>query len=139
MNIFKLQGTDRKLYEYVGPLVMNPAILRQNNNYPFKTGPRYVWYMAVGNEQLIGFMPVRKTPTGDYIIDNYYIKGDDAVILNKLVAEVIKEGTEEGELWAIVHKRHIKQFVQNGFRIHIEWKNYNKMRYYREGKAICAD
>ena len=40
MDIVKLQGTDRKLYEFVCPLVMNPAILRQNNNYPFKTGPR---------------------------------------------------------------------------------------------------
>lgn len=139
MDIVKLQGTDRKLYEFVCPLVMNPAILRQNNNYPFKTGPRYVWYIAAGGEQVIGFIPVRKTTTGNYVIDNYYVKGDDGVVLNKLLVEVIKEEARRADLWAIVHKRHVKQFLQNGFRIHIEWKNYNKMRYYLEERAICTD
>lgn len=47
MEIIRLEGTDRKLYEWVAPLVMNPAILRQNNNYPFKTSHRHVWYLAV--------------------------------------------------------------------------------------------
>jgi hypothetical protein len=42
MKIMTLQGTDKLLYELVAPLVMNPAILRQNNNYPFKTS-RFVW------------------------------------------------------------------------------------------------
>lgn len=31
MKIMTLQGTDKLLYELVAPLVMNPAILRQNN------------------------------------------------------------------------------------------------------------
>lgn len=37
MNILKLQGLDGRLFDLVAPLVMNPAVLRQNNNYPFKT------------------------------------------------------------------------------------------------------
>ena len=36
MQILKLQGTDRQLYRLVGPLVMNPKVLKSNNNYPFK-------------------------------------------------------------------------------------------------------
>lgn len=139
MDIVKFQGTDRKLYEYVSPLVMNPAILRQNNNYPFKTGPRYVWYIATGNGRIVGFMPVKKTTTGNYIIDNYYVKGDDVQVLKELLTEIITDRTGQGELWATVHKRHVKQFVQNGFQIYIEWKNYNKMRYYLGKKAICAN
>ena len=47
MDIIKLQGTDKKLYELIAPLVLNPAVLRQNNNYPFKTGPKYTWYIAI--------------------------------------------------------------------------------------------
>ena len=43
MKIMTLQGTDKLLYELVAPLVMNPAILRQNNNYPFKTSRSHVW------------------------------------------------------------------------------------------------
>lgn len=36
MNILKLQGLDGRLFDLVAPLVMNPAVLRQNNNYPSK-------------------------------------------------------------------------------------------------------
>lgn len=32
MNILKLGGLDCRLFELVAPLVMNPAVLRQNNN-----------------------------------------------------------------------------------------------------------
>ena len=32
MNILKLQGLDGRLFDLVAPLVMNPAVLRQNNN-----------------------------------------------------------------------------------------------------------
>ena len=38
MNILKLQGLDGRLFDLVAPLVMNPAVLRQNNNYPFMSG-----------------------------------------------------------------------------------------------------
>lgn len=46
MNILKLQGLDGRLFDLVAPLVMNPAVLRQNNNYPFKTTRNHVWYIA---------------------------------------------------------------------------------------------
>ena len=137
MNIVILQGTDKKLYEFVAPLVMNPAVLRQNNNYPFKTSSKYIWYIAIEKEQTIGFMPVKKTPTGNYLIDNYYIKGDNTTILYRLLVKIIED--RQGELWATVHKRHVKQFIQNGFLTHIEWKNYEKMLYHPKKKAICTD
>lgn len=37
IQIIQLQGTDKRLYELVAPLVMNPDILKQNYNYPFRT------------------------------------------------------------------------------------------------------
>lgn len=47
MEILRINGTDRRLYDVLAPLVMNPAVLRQNNNYPFKTTPRHVWFVAL--------------------------------------------------------------------------------------------
>ena len=35
VQIIQLQGTDKRLYELVAPLVMNPEILKQNYNYRF--------------------------------------------------------------------------------------------------------
>ena len=56
----RLNGVDARLYPLVGPLVMNPAILRQNNNYPFKTSNRYLWYIAISDGVIVGFIPLKK-------------------------------------------------------------------------------
>ena len=85
-----LQGTDKLLYELVAPLVMNPAILRQNNNYPFKTSRSHVWYIAFHETAVVGFMPVKKGHLY-YSIDNYFVSGDDPSVLSELLEEVIKD------------------------------------------------
>lgn len=129
MEIIKLHGTNSKLYELIGPLVMSPAILRQNNNYPFKTSFKYTWYIALDEGPVTGFMPVKMTETDNYMIDNYYVRGDDITVLKKLLDATIADTSAQSELWATVHKRHVKLFAQNGFRSRIEWKNYDKMLY----------
>ena len=129
MDILKLKGTDKKLFELVAPLVMNPAVLRQNNNYPFKTGAKYVWYVAVEDGQVDGFIPLKRTADGGCLIDNYYIRNDDARWLNRLIAEIITDTAPNGDaLCATVHKRHVKEFAGRGFRSRTEWKKYDKMQ-----------
>lgn len=32
IKLLKLQGTDKQLYQLVAPLVMDPEVLRKNNN-----------------------------------------------------------------------------------------------------------
>ena len=34
-QIVELKGTEKRLYQLVAPLVMNPVVLKQNYNYPF--------------------------------------------------------------------------------------------------------
>ena len=80
MNILKLQGLDGRLFDLVAPLVMNPAVLRQNNNYPFKTTRNHVWYIAMDEQRVLGFMPVKMTLTNN-CIDNYYISGDNSSVM----------------------------------------------------------
>ena len=128
MDIIKLQGTDKKLYELIAPLVLNPAVLRQNNNYPFKTGPKYTWYIAIEKEQILGFIPIKQTSVSSLMINNYYIKGDNLTILDKLLSEIL--ANINSELWATVHKRHVQSYKLKDFRTHIEWKNYERMLYF---------
>ena len=128
MDIIKLQGTDKKLYELIAPLVLNPAVLRQNNNYPFKTGPKYTWYIAIEKEQILGFIPIKQTSVSSLMINNYYIKGDNLTILDKLLSEIL--ANSDIELWATVHKRHVQSYKLKDFRTHIEWKNYERMLYF---------
>lgn len=129
MEIININGTDRKLYELVAPLVMNPAILRQNNNCPFKTSLRHRWFIALDNGgSVAGFLPVRNT-TGRPYIDNYYIRGDREDTIEILLDAAKDESEYERSLTALVHKRHVAAFEKNGFRTFLEWKNYHKMDY----------
>ncbi len=128
MEILRCEGTDKRLYDLVAPLVMNPAVLRQNNNYPFKTSRKYIWFIAMESGDVVGFMPV-KTGEGRPRIDNYYIRGDRADTLDQLLKSITSNRELNGPLVAVVHKRHVSAFQRNGFTSYIEYKNYEKMDY----------
>lgn len=129
MDIIELHGTDKRLYELVAPLVMSPAVLRQNNNYPFKTNGRHTWHVAVERDTAAGFMPLRRDPSGRCTIDNYYVRDDDAELLHALLRAVLADRTSDGELRATVHARHAELFRREGFCTLRRWTKYERMRY----------
>ena len=53
-QIIELQGTEKRLYQLVAPLVMNPEVLKQNYNYPFRTSESFVWFVAVDGKEVVG-------------------------------------------------------------------------------------
>ena len=134
MNILKLQGLDGRLFDLVAPLVMNPAVLRQNNNYPFKTTRNHVWYIAMDEQRVLGFMPVKMTLTNN-CIDNYYISGDNSYVIEMLLDRIIHDFSSDGSLVAVVHERPEEAFSIKNFIPCVEWKKYVKMRYHEGGGA----
>lgn len=36
IQTIQVQGTEKRLYQLIAPLVMNPDVLSANNNYPLK-------------------------------------------------------------------------------------------------------
>ena len=120
MNILKLQGLDGRLFDLVAPLVMNPAVLRQNNNYPFKTTRNHVWYIAMDEQRVLGFMPVKMTLTNN-CIDNYYISGDNSSVIEVLLDRIIHDFSSDGSLVAVVHERHVEDFSMKNFIPCVEW------------------
>jgi hypothetical protein len=134
MNILKLQGLDGRLFDLVAPLVMNPAVLQQNNNYPFKTTRNHVWYIAMDEQRVLGFMPVKMTLTNN-CIDNYYISGDNSSVIEVLLDRIIHDFSSDGSLVAVVHERHVEDFSMKNFIPCVEWKKYVKMRYHEGSGA----
>lgn len=128
MEILRCKGTEKRLYELVAPLVMSPAVLRQNNNYPFKTTRYHVWFLAVEDGEIVGFMPV-KTGEGHPRIDNYYVRGDSDDTLDLLLERVTSDRELGGSLTAMVHRRHADAFRRHGFSAYAESKNYERMDY----------
>ena len=52
-QIVELKGTEKRLYQLVAPLVMNPVVLKQNYNYPFRTSENFIWFVAVEGKEIV--------------------------------------------------------------------------------------
>ena len=79
MQIIQLKGKDKHLYRLLAPLVMDPEVIRANNNYPFKTGEEYVWFIAIEDKEVLGFVPVEQKGRKKAVINNYYVKAEGTV------------------------------------------------------------
>ncbi len=128
IEIIRLGGTERRLYELVAPLAMDAAVIRWNNGYPFKTSGEHTWYVACRGRKVCGFMPVRRS-RGRALIDNYYAEGDDPSVLAALLAEAVKGRDGGARLDAMVQKRHAGVFAGGGFETVAGLTKYDKMTY----------
>lgn len=127
LQTIQLRGTESKLYKLVAPLVMDPSVLRKNNNYPFKTAENYVWFVAVIGKRVVGFIPVElrgKTA----IINNYYVDENEEAALPLLISAVASALGAERKLSSVTLTEHRSVFEEQGFVIEKEWKRYVKMR-----------
>ena len=106
---------------------MDPEVLRANNNYPFKTTEHYVWFIAIDDGRVLGFLPVEHRSAGA-VINNYYVGDDNEEVLGTLLQSAVKATEEETEITAVVLVHHQSIFEKNGFTIDSTWKRYVKMR-----------
>ena len=126
MNIQQLNGTDPQLFQLVAPLVMDPKVLRQNLNYPFRTSESFQWFIATDHQEVVGFLPV-ETKGSQAKINNYYIKENDAAILDSLLKQAIQAMSADYLLISITQAKDIDTFKANQFNIAHEWKKFVKM------------
>lgn len=131
-KITKIQGKNPQLYSMIAPLIMSSHVLRQNNNYPFKTSPSHLWFILHEQEQVHAFMPVEDRDSG-YKIDNYFASASDKrkKQLNALLKEILNEYEGQSTFNAMVHTYDKEIFLSHGFRITRELKLYVKMTYKR--------
>ena len=127
VQIIQLQGTDKRLYELVAPLVMNPEILKQNYNYPFRTSEDFVWFVAVDKKKVIGFIPVEEKKK-EYVINNYYIKERNVDTVKLLLEKVLEKQGEESSLTAVSFVEDRDVFSELGFLEDKVWTRYVKMK-----------
>ncbi len=127
MEIKRLQGTEEELYRLVAPLVMNPVVLKQNYNFPFRTSERFEWFVGVNDEgQVSGFVPVERK-RAENVINNYYVKGKDAEVLEALLKPVV--AAYAGDWLAVVaFAEDADLFRSLGFVTEKQWTRYVRMR-----------
>ncbi|GCB34369.1 hypothetical protein [Bacteroides faecalis] len=132
IQVIQLKGKDKQLYRFLAPLVMDPEVIRANNNYPFKTNDNFVWFVAFENREVIGFIPVEQKSGKRAVINNYYIaaeakKRDE--ILSMLLPAIMKEFVSEGwmlnSVTLIQDKETFEKFEFSP--IDMKWTRYVKM------------
>ncbi len=127
IEIKQLHGTEEELYRLVAPLVMNPAVLKQNYNFPFRTSEHFQWFVGLDGEgQVAGFVPVECKRT-EYVINNYYVRGKDPDVLSALLARVLQAFPDKW-LAAVSFVEDAELFSSLGFVAEKTWTRYVKMR-----------
>lgn len=131
IQILKINGIAKELYPVVGPLVMNPEVLKYNNRYPFKTNKNFEWYIAVDetNGETVGFIPLEHK-SHETLINNYYAQQEGHNEILNLLIETIRQDMTKNmpPLTALVQTQHATLFKKQGFTITKEWKLYLKMQ-----------
>lgn len=131
MEVIELEGEDKRLYDLVARLVMNPQVLRYNQNYPFRTSQEYRWFVATEAGETIGFLPV-KLVDGKAVLNNYYVCGDDRNVFSALLAGAVQGLAKDFFLEAVVQSSHVGFFEKSGFSVAHYWKRFAKMIYRKE-------
>ena len=132
MQVIRLKGKEARLYKLIAPLVMDPNVIRANNNYPFKTDDKYVWFVALDDEEVKGFMPVEQRTGKRAIINNYYASGSGVVrqeVLSLLIETVHQAfAPEEWILYSVTLIDDKELFERFKFApINENWKRYVRM------------
>jgi hypothetical protein len=127
IQIVQLKGTEKQLYKLVAPLIMSPEVLKQNYNYPFRTSEDYIWFVALDNKHVVGFIPV-ENKRNEHIINNYYVKEKNADTLKILLETVIEVLGENADLTAISFLEDRTVFEELGFSEEKIWTRYIKMK-----------
>jgi hypothetical protein len=130
MEVEVLQGTAKRLYDLVAPLVLNPAVIRQNGGVAFKTSPKHVWLVSVlDNGRCAGFLPIQiNNRVGK--INNYYIKDRDEQLLSSLLGQVIEFAKQQNlkAIDIIAQIEDYKAVQQQGFAVETQFVRYTRFR-----------
>ena len=132
IQIIRLKGKDKQLYRLLAPMVMDPEVIRANNNFPFKTGEENVRFIALRDREVVGFIPVEQKSRKKAVINNYYIKAEGAgreEILSQLLPAIIKEFGPENWLLNSVTLMQDKEIFEKFEFISMDkkWTRYVKM------------
>lgn len=132
IQVIELKGKDKHLYQLLAPLVMDPAVIRANNNYPFKTSENFVWYIAIENREVAGFIPVEHKRENAAVINNYYVgatgKEREEILSLLLTAVISAYAPENWKLNSITLKQDQEIFEKFEFTsLEKKWTRYVKM------------
>jgi len=80
----------------------------------------------VEGKEIVGFIPLEHKKS-EAIINNYYIRNNNAEVLKALLEKIIAKMDEDKQLSSVTFVEHQDIFKELGFSVEKEWKRYVKM------------
>lgn len=121
-HIEKVWGTDNRLYNLIGPFVMNPTVIRLNGGYPFKNTEDHIWYIAMKNKNMvIGFLSVHnKSICNDFT-------WQDNNVLRILIDKALSDMNTGTMVSFTAVERELELLESLGFSLEQKYTQYFKM------------
>lgn len=130
VHIEKVWGTDHRLYELIGPFVMNPEVIRLNGGYPFKNTEDHLWYISIrGKNMVTGFLSVEQGSSTKICNDFTW---QDYDLLERLIREALSDIDKGTKVSFVADAGDIPVLEKLGFTVELEGVKYFKMI-----KVIC--
>jgi hypothetical protein len=130
MTIEVLQGTERRLYDLVAPLVLDMAVIRQNGGVAFKTSSKHQWFVVVDeDDKCVGFLPVQER-TNVGVINNYYVQNRDTLLMSALLEKVLEYAQKKKfeSISIITQKEDYAVVKEYGFEAEVTFINYTRFK-----------
>ena len=81
---------------------------------------------VVDGKEVVGFIPLEYKKR-EAVINNYYIRNNNAEVLKALLEKVIAKMDKDKYLSSVTFVEHQEIFKELGFSVEKEWKRYVKM------------
>jgi hypothetical protein len=130
MEMEILQGTEKRLYDLVAPLVLNPAVIRQNGGFAFKTTPKHTWIVSVAEDGMcVGFLPVQ-VKNNICKINNYYVKNRNEEVFSSLLKKALEYAKKQKfeALDIIAQAEDYLSVLKHGLAAETKFVNYTRFR-----------
>ena len=119
IQVIQLKGKDKHLYQLLAPLVMDPD-------------EDFVWYIAIDNREVVGFVPIEQKSGKKAVINNYYVAAVDeqrkdilSLLLSSIVTAFIPEGWTLDSVTLIQDQETFEKFEFTS--MDKKWTRYVKM------------
>jgi hypothetical protein len=125
-----LQGTEKRLYDLVAPLVLNPSVIRQNGGFAFKTTPKHTWIVSVAEDgNCVGFLPIQ-IKNNICKVNNYYIKNRNEDVFSSLLKKALEYAKKQKfeALDIIAQTEDYPTIQRHGLSPETKFVNYTRFR-----------
>lgn len=121
MSILRLKGCAPEVYRIIGPIAMNPQVMKIRGNLPIVTKETYTWFVLRDNDGSVKALVGLEEVTGYMKLQAFVVLNATKKELGALIKEALREfkKTQYPKLTVSVLNEHAGLFQKEKFELMI--------------------